>query len=56
MQADKSKMTEMFSQQAEKVPFERPVEVKGVPRPVPALSERVQPHACIMEVAFMVWC
>ena len=30
-QADKSKMTEMFSQQAEKVTFERPVEVKGAP-------------------------
>ena len=29
-QVDKSKMTEMFSQQAEKVTFERPVEVKGV--------------------------
>ena len=32
-QADKSKMTEMFSQQAEKVTFERPVEVKGEPCP-----------------------
>ena len=29
-QVDKSKMTQMFSQQQEMVPFEKPVEVKGM--------------------------
>ena len=40
-QADKTKMTEMWSQQGEKVPFEKPVEAKGAAPciPVPALKQ-----------------
>ena len=30
MKVDKLKMTEMWSQQGEKVPFDKPVEAKGV--------------------------
>jgi len=38
LQADNFKMTEMWSQQGEKVPFEKPVEAKGMPDPPPPLS------------------
>lgn len=50
MKVDKLKMTEMWSQQGEKVPFDKPVEAKGV---ACAALAFVRVPACMPSVALV---